>query len=246
MEELRRLHQAIEACERCPRLRQHCQAVAAAKVRRYREHDYWGRPVPGFGDPHAKLLILGLAPGAHGANRTGRMFTGDDSGLWLYGALHQFGFANRAESSWRDDGLILTDAYITAAGRCAPPDNKPTPDELTACRPYLEQELALLTDVKVVLVLGKIAFDTYLKIRRAQGFPVGKPTFAHLAEYRLDAGGAAAPGAPTHAGPAPAGHPALPVLLCSYHPSRQNTQTGKLTRPMWEAVFARARQLVDA
>jgi uracil-DNA glycosylase len=223
MEELTRM---IETCERCPRLREYCAGIAATKVRRYKDQDYWGRPVPGFGDPGAKLLLLGLAPGAHGANRTGRMFTGDDSGKWLYGALHQFGFANRPESVWRDDGLELTGAYVTAAGRCAPPDNKPTPAELEACRPYLEQELALLDQVKVVLVLGKIAFDTYLKVRRAQGFDLGKPTFAHLAEYRF-------------------ADPRLPVLLCSYHPSRQNTQTGKLTWPMWEAVFARARGLVE-
>ncbi|MFZ5814338.1 MAG: uracil-DNA glycosylase [Bacillota bacterium] len=225
MDNMHELHQQIAACQRCERLRTYCREIARTRVKRYRDQEYWGRPVPGFGDPAARLYILGLAPGAHGANRTGRMFTGDDSGLWLYGALHQFGFANQPESHHRDDGLALTGAYIGNAARCAPPDNKPLPAELEACRPFLEQELALLPNLKVVLALGKIAFDAYLKLRRQQGYQLGRPTFAHGAEYPFDG---------------------LPTLLCSYHPSRQNTNTGVLTRPMWEAIFQRARQLAES
>jgi uracil-DNA glycosylase family 4 len=225
MKSMQELHETIAACEQCPRLRTYCQEIARTKVRRYRDQEYWGRPVPGFGDPAARLYILGLAPGAHGANRTGRMFTGDDSGLWLYSALYRFGFATQPESTHRNDGLALIGAYIGNAARCAPPDNKPLPAEFDACRPYLAQELALLPQVKVVLALGKLAFDQYLKLRREQGYEIGRITFAHGAEYRFDG---------------------LPALLCSYHPSRQNTNTGVLTREMWDAIFARARHLVDA
>lgn len=221
---LDQLHTAVVACEHCPRLRAYCAEVGQRRVRRYRDQEYWARPVPGFGDPEARLLILGLAPGAHGANRTGRMFTGDDSGRWLYGALHQFGFASQPESVSRDDGLRLTGAYISNVVRCAPPDNKPSAAELAACRPYLEAELALLTQVRVVLALGRIAFDTYVRLRRTQGYDLGRPVFRHGAEYRT---------------------PGLPVLLCSYHPSRQNTNTGVLTPVMWQEIFARARSLVD-
>ncbi|HYF77952.1 MAG TPA: uracil-DNA glycosylase [Symbiobacteriaceae bacterium] len=222
MKKLMLLHEEMAACERCPRLRTYCANVAREKVRRYRDQEYWGRPVPGFGDPAAGLFILGLAPGAHGANRTGRMFTGDDSGTWLYSVLHQFGYANQPASTGRDDGLALTGAYIANAGRCAPPGNKPTPEELNACQPFLEQELALLTEVRVVLVLGRIAFDRYLKVLKGRGVDVGRPAFGHGAEYRFEG---------------------APALLCSYHPSRQNTNTGVLTRQMWEAVFRRAREL---
>jgi len=225
MSELSRLHEQIASCERCPRLRAYCQEVAQTRVKRYRDQAYWGRPVPGFGDPDPRLYILGLAPGAHGANRTGRMFTGDDSGVWLYGALHRHGFANQPESTDRADGLRLTGAYIGNAARCAPPDNKPLPAELDSCRPFLAQELALMPNLKVVLVLGKIAFDAYLKLRRQQGCDLGRPTFGHGAEYRFVG---------------------LPTLLCSYHPSRQNTNTGVLTPAMWDAIFARARQLADS
>lgn len=225
MKRLAQLHEAIQACEQCPRLRAHCSAIAQVKVKRYRDQEYWGQPVPGFGDPAARLLILGLAPGAHGANRTGRMFTGDDSGAWLYGALHAYGFANRPDSVWREDGLALTDVYVTAAGRCAPPDNKPLPAELTACRPFLHQELALLGQVSVVLALGRIAFDAYLKVLREQGYDPGRPAFGHGALHHLPL-------------------PQLPLLLCSYHPSRQNTQTGRLTREMWHGIFATARDLI--
>ena len=201
--------------------------VAREKRRAYRDETYWGRPVPGFGDPRARLVIVGLAPGAHGANRTGRMFTGDSSGDWLYEALHRAGFASHAESVSRHDGLELTDCYITAAARCAPPDNKPTPAELAACRPYLAAELALLTRTRVVLALGRIGHDAWL---RASGWsdrlPAReRPRFAHGAEDRLADG---------------------TVLLASFHPSRQNTQTGRLTRDMWRSVFARARTLVNA
>lgn len=218
------LHQAIVSCERCPRLRAWCAAVGQKRVRRYRDQEYWARPVPGFGDPEARLFILGLAPGAHGANRTGRMFTGDDSGRWLYGALYEFGFADRPESVSRDDGLTLTGAYISNVVRCAPPGNRPLPEEIAACRPFLEAELARLTRVRVVLALGRIAFETYVRLRRAQGYDLGRPAFRHGAEYRI---------------------PGLPVLLCSYHPSRQNTNTGVLTPAMWREIFARARRLVD-
>jgi uracil-DNA glycosylase family 4 len=221
------VERAVVACDRCPRLRAHCVAVALEKRRAFREETYWGRPVPGFGDRKARLVIVGLAPAAHGGNRTGRMFTGDSSGNWLYGALHARGFANQPDSTGRGDGLVLTDCYVTAAARCAPPDNKPTGDELSRCRPYLEAELALLPTARVVLVLGRIAHEAWL---RASPWwtslePRERPAFAHGAEARLPNGVA---------------------LLSSYHPSRQNTQTGKLTKPMWEAVFRRARQLVDA
>ena len=217
---------AIVSCNRCPRLRTHCRTVAADPVARYRGESYWGKPVPGFGDPKARLLVVGLAPGAHGANRTGRLFTGDSSGDWLYEALHRFGFANQAESASRADGLILRDCYITAAGRCAPPDNKPTPGELANCREYLRAEIELLSRVRLVVTLGRIAHEHWLK---ASGWweqlePAGRPVFGHGASSRLPSG---------------------LLVVSSYHPSRQNTNTGRLTRPMWHAVFRRARSLVD-
>ncbi len=217
---------AVVACERCPRLRDHCERVAREKRRAYRDERYWGRPVPGFGDPRARLVIVGLAPGAHGANRTGRMFTGDSSGDWLYDALHRTGFASSGTSVSRDDGLVLRDCYVTAAARCAPPDNRPTPAELARCRPFLSQELRLLERARVVLALGRIGHEAWL---RASGCwerlaPSERPRFAHGAETRLPGG---------------------PVLLTSFHPSRQNTQTGRLTRSMWHAVFARAREILE-
>ena len=218
---------AIVGCEQCPRLREHCAAVAHEKRRAYRDQVYWGRPVPGFGDPRARLVIVGLAPGAHGANRTGRMFTGDSSGDWLYGALHTVGFAKLPTSDSRDDGQRLTDCYITAAGRCAPPDNQPLPEELARCRPYLAAELRLLTRTRVVLTLGRIAHEAWLRASGLwEALPVReRPKFAHGAEHAL------------------AGRV---TLLASFHPSRQNTQTGKLTRAMWLRVFARARELVES
>ncbi len=213
----------IETCRRCPRLVAWREEVARVKRRAFRDADYWGKPVPGFGDPHARLVIIGLAPGAHGSNRTGRMFTGDSSGDTLYAALHRAGFASQPTATARDDGLTLYNTFITAVGRCVPPENKPTPQELANCRPFLARELALLThtrdreDTGVVLALGRIAFDGYLLLLREQGVDVPALPFAHGAMYPL---------------PAP-----WPMLVASYHPSRQNTQTGRLTMAMFDAVF---------
>jgi uracil-DNA glycosylase family 4 len=220
------LQQEIIACHRCPRLQDHCTNISAVKRRAYMNWDYWGKPVPSFGDPLARLLILGLAPAAHGANRTGRMFTGDRSGDWLYRALHQTGFASQPTSVSRDDRLVLRDAYITAAAHCAPPDNKPTPEELHNCRPYLERELKLLANLRVVLALGKIAFDTYLDVLKANGVIRSRArfVFGHNREFVIASG--------------------HPVLLSSYHPSQQNTSTGKLTEKMLLEVFQKARRLI--
>jgi uracil-DNA glycosylase family 4 len=214
----------IVACRRCPRLVRHREAVANRPPRRYVGQTYWARPLPGFGDARARVLIMGLAPAAHGGNRTGRMFTGDRSGDWLYRALHRAGFANQPTSLHRDDGLVLRDAYITAALRCAPPDNKPTPDELARCQPFLLEELRRLDRVAVVVALGKIGWDAYLRARRALGAPLPRPLprFGHGAEARMPDG---------------------VVLLGSFHPSQQNTFTGRLTRPMLQGVFRRARTL---
>ena len=206
-------------------MRDHCTQIAAVKRRAYLDWEYWGKPVPGFGDPQARVLILGLAPGAHGSNRTGRMFTGDESGNWLYRVLYRAGFASQSTSVSRDDGLTLRSAYITAAARCAPPGNKPLPEELRNCRPFLEREIDLLSNVKVVVALGKIAFDAYLGILKSRGTIASRAPFAfgHQCEYRITPGG--------------------PVLLASYHPSQQNTSTGKLTEKMLFDVFRRARKL---
>lgn len=219
------LHREIVACERCPRLREHCLRVAAVKRRAFRDWPYWGRPVPPFGDPAARLLILGLAPAAHGANRTGRMFTGDRSGDFLFRALHETGYSSQAASTARDDGLRLTGAYITASVRCAPPDNKPERAEIEACRPYLERELRLLRQLRVVVALGKLAFDNYLDVLKGRGEVASRSgfVFAHDREHVTGAG--------------------HPVLISSYHPSQQNTSTGRLTREMLHAVFARARRI---
>lgn len=217
---------AVITCNRCPRLRAYCQAVAERKVRRYRDQIYWGRPVPGFGDPEAQLLLFGLAPAAHGANRTGRMFTGDESGNWLYEALHRFGFANSPRAVCRDDGLRLRGAYIAACARCAPPDNQPTRAEIENCRPFFERELDLLRRVRVVLVLGHVAFETYLRVIRDRGARIARLRFQHGSLFHLPP-------------------PAPPFLLCSYHPSQQNTRTGRLTREMWYDVFRTARGLID-
>ncbi len=224
---MQHLQQTIIDCTRCPRLVAHRESVAQNKRAMYRNCEYWGRPLPAFGPPDARLLILGLAPAAHGGNRTGRMFTGDRSGDWVFGTLHKFGFASSPESRRRDDGLALDDAYITAALRCAPPANKPLPEELLNCRPYLIQELELLWHVEVVVALGKIAFDAYLRTRveRELSLPSPRPRFGHGATYCLDG---------------------EPVLIGSYHPSQQNTQTGRLTREMFEAIFDRAGELLTS
>ncbi len=217
------LNQQITGCTACSRLVAYRQAIAQTKRRQFMDWTYWGRPVPGFGDPHARLYVLGLAPAAHGGNRTGRVFTGDRSGDWLYEALHRYGFANQPSSTHRDDGLALSDCYIGATVRCAPPGNKPTPVEFEHCRRFLRDELKLLKQKRVVIALGKIAFDHYLKTCRAEGLTIPSPTpkFGHGVAYRL---------------------PWEVLLLGSYHPSQQNTFTGKLTRPMFHAVFARARR----
>ena len=219
--QLELLQQKVIGCTRCPRLVRHCREVAQAKRRMYRQWEYWGKPVPSWGDPNAELLILGLAPAAHGANRTGRMFTGDRSGDFLYPRLYEAGFANQSRSVARDDGLELRNCYITASLRCAPPKNKPLPSEADNCRPHLEAELRLLTRVRAVLVLGRIAFETYLRVvaSRREGFPPRATfKFAHGANFPLPGG--------------------LPRLFCSYHPSQQNTQTGRLTPEMFQKVLA--------
>jgi uracil-DNA glycosylase family 4 len=223
MQALTTLQRQILRCTQCPRLVEYRARVAREKRRQYREWDYWGKPLPSFGDPRARLLVIGLAPAAHGGNRTGRMFTGDQSGDWVYRTLHRFGFANQPTSQHRDDGLRLHDAYITAAARCVPPDNKPSIVELATCRPYLLRELQLLRHVRVVVPLGKIAFDAYLAARRELDLPLPdkRPHFAHEAVTPLPDG---------------------VLLVASYHPSRQNTQTGRLTQVMFEAIFARVRQ----
>jgi uracil-DNA glycosylase family 4 len=225
------VHHAIVSCERCPRLREYCRTVATEKKRAFREDTYWGRPVPGFGDPDARLLLVGLAPAAHGANRTGRVFTGDGvgaSGDFLMSALHRTGFANIATSQRVDDGLRLTDAYILAAVRCAPPDNKPIPEEITRCLDHLEAEVNELHHARVVVALGKIAFDAWLQMMRRRGVWVTpRPQFAHGAVVRFAEG---------TTGPS--------VLVGCFHPSRQNTNTGKLTPAMMEKVFRKARTML--
>jgi uracil-DNA glycosylase family 4 len=223
--ELEALGRRISACRRCPRLVEWRERVAVEKRAAYRDDVYWARPVPAFGDPAATVLSVGLAPAAHGANRTGRMFTGDRSGEWLYRALHRAGFATRPDSVSQDDGLELRGALVTAAVRCAPPANKPTPTEREACRPWLEAELDLLPNVSVIVTLGSFAYDQTLRVLAGRGaaVPNPRPRFAHLAEVRLVGG---------------------PTVLGSYHPSQQNTFTGKLTEPMFDRVWARAAELV--
>ena len=217
------LNRRIEACRACGRLVEWCQRVAREKRAAYRDWDYWGRPVANFGDPRARLLIVGLAPGAHGANRTGRMFTGDSSGLWLYRALQRAGFANQARAEHREDGLALVDCAITAAVHCAPPDNMPSREERERCRPWLAETFDLLP-VKVIVALGGLAWqETVREVRRRGWYAGPSPKFAHGAKILLADGR---------------------TLLGSYHPSRQNTHTRRLTEPMLDAVFAEARALV--
>ena len=225
--ELARVHSAIVSCDRCPRLRTYCRRIAQEKKRAHREDTYWGRPVPGFGDPDARLLLVGLAPAAHGANRTGRPFTGDGSGDFLMSALHRTGFANIASSQHVSDGLRLTDAYILSAVRCAPPDNKPLPEEITRCMEHMDVEVALLPRVRVVVALGKIGFDAWLALLRRRGVKLTpKPQFGHGVVVKMPEG--------------------LPTLVGCYHPSRQNTNTGVLTAGMMESVFRTAKRILTS
>jgi uracil-DNA glycosylase family 4 len=225
---LREVHSSIVSCERCPRLRTYCQRIAQEKKRRFRDDVYWGRPVPGFGDPDARVLIIGLAPAAHGANRTGRVFTGDGgggSGDFLMTALHRNGFASMPTSQRIDDGLHLNDAYIAAAVRCAPPDNKPTREEIVRCLDHLDAEVAQLSNVRVVITLGRIGFDAWLRLLKRRGVGVSpRPRFGHGVVARMGE--------------------SLPIVVGSYHPSRQNTNTGKLTARMMSDVFRKARRLL--
>ena len=227
LDSLAELKARITACNLCPRLVAYREEVAMTRVARFRDQEYWGKPVPPFGDPHARVLIMGLAPAAHGGNRTGRSFTGDPSGDWLYGALYRAGFCNQSVSTSLNDGLELTDAYITNAVRCAPPANRPLPEEKAGCRPFLVQEMSLLKKMQVVVALGKFAFDAYLQARTAAGLsnPRPLPRFGHGLVHRLDE---------------------RISLIASYHPSRQNTQTGKLTQEMFDGIFAQARRMLDS
>lgn len=220
------LNREVVACTKCPRLVTYREQIAREKRRAYRDCEYWGKPVPGFGDRNARVLIMGLAPGAHGSNRTGRPFTGDASGNFMYPVLYETGFANQPTATACGDGLVLSDLYITAAARCAPPDNKPLPSELANCAPFLDREIEGLRRLKVVVALGKIGFDAYLNFARRRGLVQSKAAyiFAHGAKYALPDG---------------------KILLASYHPSNQNTQTGKLTKPMFLNIFKQAARLAD-
>ena len=219
------LQEAISSCRHCPRLVAWREQTARQKTRRYRGEEYWGKPVPAFGEPGATLVVIGLAPAAHGGNRTGRMFTGDRSGDWLFEALHRFGFANQPDSRHRGDGLRLHACWITAAAHCAPPANHPLPQELDACRAYLRRELQLLPSARIFVVLGQIAFRAFLKARKETGgtLPDGGLRFSHGGEWTLPGGA---------------------VLISSYHPSQQNTLTGRLTRPMFHGIFRRASEIL--
>lgn len=223
---LRVLNGDVTACTRCPRLVAYREQIAREKRRAYRDCHYWGKPVPGFGDPNAAVLVLGLAPGAHGSNRTGRPFTGDASGNFMYPVLYETGFANQPTAVDRNDGLVVTNLYITAAARCAPPGNKPLPEELANCASYLERELEGLKNLRVIVALGRIGFDSYLNYLKRREQIAGKRDyeFRHGAEYAMPDGRS---------------------LLASYHPSNQNTQTGKLTKEMFRKIFKRARDLAD-
>lgn len=222
------LERRVVACTKCPELRAYCAEVGRVKRRAFREHDYWAKPVPGFGDPAARLVLVGLAPGAHGSNRTGRPFTGDGSGEWLYRALHRAGFASQPVAVDRADGMELRDCWITAVVRCAPPGNKPTTQQRDRCSPYLVEELAALPNVRAIVTLGRFADDAVHAMVKASGaYHAPRRPFGHLAESYVDLPGAR-----------------NVTVLASYHPSRQNTQTGVLTEPMLDAVFARANALL--
>jgi len=223
--EFQRLQRSIVGCRRCPRLVEWRERVAREKIRRFKTQQYWGRPVPAFGKPDASMIIIGLAPAAHGANRTGRMFTGDRSGDWLYDALYRFDFANQPVSTGRDDGLIVEGCMVTAVLRCAPPGNKPLPEEENNCREYLRRELRLFRNKRLVIALGRIAFQAFLKVWQEEKRPIDpRPEFRHGGEWIL-------PGGLT--------------LMASFHPSQQNTQTGKLTHTMFDAIFRRAREILS-
>ena len=219
MDTLYKLNEEIISCRKCPRLVEWREEVARVKRRAYQDHEYWGKPVPGFGDPKARALVVGLAPGAHGSNRTGRQFTGDASGGFLYPALYRAGFTNQLSAESRSDGLVLTDMYITASGRCAPPGNKPTSEELNNCQPFLEREIEILKP-KVIVCLGRIAFDRILKIYSVRN---AAWKFGHGVAYQLENG---------------------TWILCSYHPSQQNTSTGKLTVEMFDTIWQQVKKLL--
>lgn len=215
-----KLRQSIISCEKCPRLRRYCEKIAHEKRKAYQNDQYWGKPVPGFGDERARLVIVGLAPAAHGANRTGRIFTGDQSGFWLYRALHRARYANQFSWENRNDGLELTGVYVTCSVRCAPPDNRPSPTETKRCSPYLEQEIALLKSASTYLCLGAFALNALWPLVTEKGEK--RPKFQHGASIRLRSG---------------------KTVLMSYHPSQQNTFTKRLTEPMFDAIFQAARAL---
>ena len=229
MRGLEKIEAAVLRCRRCPELRAYTAEVAREKKRAHRDCEYWGKPVPAFGDADARLMLVGLAPGAHGSNRTGRPFTGDASGDFLYPALHRAGFASQAQATSRTDGLRLRDCFITAAMRCAPPQNKPTPGQLRNCLPYLIEEFDALEHLRVIVALGSIGFAAALRVLRERGFALApeRPVFAHGALVEARKGGRSV------------------ALLASYHPSRQNTNTGTLTVPMFDAIFTRAADLLS-
>jgi uracil-DNA glycosylase len=214
----------VENCRLCPRLVEWREEIASKRKRAYSSWEYWGKPVLGFGDLSSRILIVGLAPAAHGGNRTGRIFTGDSSADFLIGALYRAGFANQPTSSHKTDGLELRDVFISAVCRCAPPDNRPSPEELRACRPYLERDIELLENIQVIVALGQIAFDGVLRILKDRGNALPKLKFSHGAVYDPD--------------------PGSPVLIASYHPSRQNTQTGRLTQEMFDKVWEKAQDIL--
>ena len=233
--ELRNLQNAVVRCRRCPRLVTYLKEVSKNRPKRFRDWDYWAKPLPSFGDPNARVLIIGLAPAANGGNRTGRMFTGDRSGEWLFGALHRFGFANQPNSARRDDDFALNDCYITATIRCAPPDNKPLPEEIENCRPYFLKELDLLKNARVLVPLGQIAFTQTLKSLRFKGLEIPPSSFGHGKVYSLRT--------PNSLPAGQAGQ--LRTLITTYHPSQQNTQTGRLTKPMFHSIFRKARNKLE-
>jgi uracil-DNA glycosylase family 4 len=224
-EQMLAVQEAVVACRRCARLVAWREQVAREKRRAYRQAEYWGKPVPGFGDPLGRVLVVGLAPAAHGGNRTGRVFTGDSSGDFLYKALYQTGFANQPTARHRDDGLVLRDIYIAAVCRCAPPANKPLPEEIANCIPYLVEEIRIMDRLQVIVALGRIAFDNTLRIYRQQGHSISKLGFAHAAVHKMGEN--------------------LPWMVVSYHPSRQNTQTGRLTEAMFMDVWEKVRSLIS-